>query len=761
MRISHKGGLCALLLATTAMPVKAQEAPAAEKASGAGIQDIIVTAQRRSENLQRAAIAVSAVTGDALTSRGVTTTDQLSKLVPALVIQPTGGTNVNIYIRGVGAFGATPTNENAIAFAADGVFIARPGGTVGNFYDLERVEVLKGPQGTLYGRNSTGGAINLVTRKPRLGETSAELGFEVGNYSEIKSNAAVNLPLSSSMALRMAGQIVQRDGYLSRGYDDEVGQAARAQLLFKPDDKLSVLLSGDYYHQGGKGAGSVLLPDSTVPNAPSLKSRVSGADPASLAVVQAAFPGQYASLYLPQDDGYVRSSFWGVSATVDYDLGFAKLTAIPAYRESRPTYLSYRPGFHQEQTEFARQLSGELRLSSPGSNRLGYVVGLFYFNQHQNANALNQQAAGNQNQLQYDDLTTESWAAFGQATYKLTSAFRLVGGARYTSEMHDQQAQSRSPTAANLTPPYTPIDGHVTSGRVTWKAGVEWDVAPRSLLYANVATGFKSGGIGQYSTSQPALNIYKPETLTAYTMGSKNRFFDNRLQLNLEAFYWDYRNQQMAVLVPRVENTSTIAQQVINVGHARQYGLDAEIEVAVTPRDRVTLNAEYLNSKYLSFTYQLAFAAPVGSPRIGCAATQAATSPVRLFTVDCSGQPALNAPRWSLTGGYQHTFPLDADHRLIAAINSQYQTGRYLAAEYTAQEWQPAFISSDATLTLEGKGGRWSVSAWVNNLENTVIRNQVFQRTIQGSSTANGPAAVYYTGLRPPRTYGLRANFKI
>lgn len=760
-RVNFVAAWTSVSMVALSAPALAQEAStsAADAEANGGIAEIIVTAQRREESLQKAAIAVSAVGADMLEARGITTTEEVSKLVPALVIQQTGGTNINPYLRGVGAFGSGPGSENAVSFSTDGVFIGRPSGTLGSFYDLERVEVLKGPQGTLYGRNSTGGAINLVSRKPKLGDRSGNVQFEVGNYDSIRAQAAVNLPLGDNAALRVAGQITKRDGYLTRGYDDDSGQAARAQLLFKPTDRLSILIGGDYYSQSSSGPGSVLVPNGTIPNAPSIKDRISGADPRSLAVLSARFPGQYNSLFLPTDDGYVKGEFWGVSATIDYDLGFATLTAIPAYRSSSPEYVSFRPGFFQSQGETAKQFTGELRLASNGNRPLSYVLGLFYFDQQQDSFTNNKQAINNQNENIFN-ISTKSWAAFGQLTYSLTDRLRVVGGARYTKETRDQVALTRGATAAVPNPPFVPLNGSTEFDRVTWKAGLEFDAGLRSLVYANVATGFKSGGVGQYSPTRPDLNNFAPESLTAYTLGSKNRFFSNKLQLNVEAFYWDYRDQQLGVLVPRIENPTSIGQRTINIGKARFYGVDTEAMWQPTRLDTFNLNIQYLNSKYLDFVYERGVAGPVGGTGVNCPSTQISAGSPRRFIVDCSGKTGINAPKWSLSGGYQHKFPISDTLDLTASVSSQYQSSRILGTEFADEQRQRAVMMSDASLTLENPEERWSLTAFVNNIENKAVRNQVFQRQIQGSTSPTGQASVFYAGLRPPRTYGIRGNFR-
>ena len=247
---------CSSTLALLGGKVVAQEAAA----DPGGLEEIIVTAQRREESLQRAAIPVSAVSGDELINASVSDTENLSKLVPSLVIQPAGGSTMNMYLRGVGTLQGNAFGENPVAFNVDGVYIARPTGPVGTFYDLERIEVVKGPQGTLYGRNATGGAVNVLPKRPELGEFSGDVNVEYGNYDALKGSGSLNAPLGESWALRIAGQAVDRSGYLSDDYADEVGEAARVSLLFEPSSTFSTVLVADYFHQGGAGNGSVLMP---------------------------------------------------------------------------------------------------------------------------------------------------------------------------------------------------------------------------------------------------------------------------------------------------------------------------------------------------------------------------------------------------------------------------------------------------------------------------------------------------------------------
>lgn len=237
-------------------PAQAASAPE----TGEGLQEIIVTAQRREENLQKAALAVSAIAGNALTQQSVTQATDLSRLIPSIQIQP-AHSYTQIYLRGVGTFGANSFAENSVAFNLDGVYLSRPAGPSGLFYDLERVEVLKGPQGTLYGRNATGGAINIITAKPKRDRFEGYANAEYGNYDTLKLSGAVNAPLGNAAALRIAGQLSQHDGYFSDGSDDERTRAVRGQILLAPEgSRFDMTISVDYAHLGGIGGGGTIVP---------------------------------------------------------------------------------------------------------------------------------------------------------------------------------------------------------------------------------------------------------------------------------------------------------------------------------------------------------------------------------------------------------------------------------------------------------------------------------------------------------------------
>ncbi|MBZ9646708.1 TonB-dependent receptor [Sphingobium sp. 3R8] len=756
----------ATMLAGVIAPQVAIAQDADTQSSDGGLEEIVVTAQRREESLQKAAIAVTAVTGDDLTRSGITETSNLGKLVPALVVQPTGGTT-SFFLRGVGTNSQNSFSENAIAFNFNGVYVGRPTAPAGVFYDLERVEVVKGPQGTLYGRNATGGAINVLPKKPILGKFGVEGLAEYGNYDSKKGFLAVNVPIGDIAALRVAGQVVDRDGYISDGYDDDKGEAVRASFLLKPSDIWSINIVGDYYHQDGKGGGAVLLPSKAFA-VPSVDDRVSISDPRAIAAIN----GYASTLFAPPfcaggfiasgcienagSDGYLDNHFYGLSAQVDGDMGFATLSVIPAWRKSEAKFRTYLPGFRGEIEDNAEQMSLEARLTSAADQRLRYVLGAFFFNEQQDT--LNYFRQGRISTTRFTPrLKTQSLAAFGQLTFDISDDLRLIGGGRYTREDKSQLTASvGGGLPGPVDPPLgAPITGDLTFTKFTWKAGVEYDAGPASLVYANVATGFKSGG---FFVAAPPSNSFAPESLTAYTVGAKNRFFGNKLQLNIEAFYWVYKDQQVTFVGGVRTGNGLFAQGSLtaNAGKSRIFGTEVEARFAPTRDDLFNVTVQYLNGKYKSL--QTANFSPTGAPvTTGCTITgtrlaNPGINNARFYDIDCSGKPTVNSPKWAINLGYQHSFRIGGDMALVAGARSSIESSRFLNSNFRQEEKQGSFMMSDAFLTLEGPQDKWSVTAFINNIEDKEVLARAGTRPILDFPVGT---------LRPPRTYGVRLGFNL
>jgi len=722
-----------------------------------GIKDIVVTAQRRSQSLQKTALPVSVLSGDALKQAGVAHAQDLTNLVPALTLSSTGGGGTQVTIRGVGNFAGNPYAEPAVAVNLDGVYLARSSGPTGLYYDLDRVEVLKGPQGTLYGRNADAGAINLIARKPQ-NVYEAEGEIEYGNYNNRRLELALNAPIEGVGAIRISGVVSKRDGYESDGYDDDNTQALRAQLLIEHGGPFSLLLAGDYEHNGGKGSGAVLALSETgfVSSNPYLGAAVDGSNAilqgASLGITHGATANL---LPLFQTNGFLNVNNWGVSATAKYDLGGAELTFIPAYRDSTSQYLHYDAGFPVNSDEHSNATSVEARLASKNkAAALQWLVGAYFFNEDLNFNLVPYQgvAYGPTDPI----LTTRSLAAFGQATYSVTSALRLTGGLRYTNERKTQNGQLGYGPGPGLPVTYVSLDGGlIQESRVNWKAGVEYDAALHSLLYANASTGFKAGGF-YASAPNPAAadpatsNTSQPESITAFTVGAKNRFFDNKLQFNVEGFYWKYKNQQITHIGPVYPAAAGDNLITENAGSADIYGTEADLVWQPTSADRLSADVQYLHAQFNDFTYQQAnVAGPGSAPQTACAYTT--NSADTQFTVNCSGRVMPRSPKWTVNLSYLHSFDLGQIGTFDAQVGTRIESQSVLGVEYLPGEYQKGYTKTNASLTWHDATKRYSITGYIDNIENTVVKTFAFVQPVVG---------IPMVGLDAPRTYGVRAGFK-
>ena len=756
-----------------------------------GLTDIVVTAQRVSENSQKAAVAIDVVGGGDLLKSGTSSVDRLTSLVPALTV-PAGGSYNYYFVRGVGNFAATSYSDPAVAFNYDGVYVGRPTSAAGVFYDLDRVEVLKGPQGTLYGRNATGGAINVLPTQPKLGELAGFGSVSYGNFDAVNAQGAINIPLGEEGALRVSGNVVDHKGYLNDGQSDEKVQAVRAQIKARLTPDLTARLSFDYAHVGGAGAGYSYADgyrfdatQTSLPLGQRFQVTPSGIDlsqgvfsPASQAYRQTRRAGPAGrNLDALAAFPFQKNDFYGVNGEIDYETGLGTLTVIPAYRYAKLNNLggTLASVFSRETDE---QESVEARLGKTGVGIFDYNVGLFYYNESINGNLeVNQSVLA----LQAPFTTgTESYAAFGRLTVHLGDRLRLVGGGRYTQDRKVFNGQSNrltlicvAPACPTLPlfqffnsfadipfaiPPFGapiglgPVPGSIISrgdvvinsvqkiGRPTYRAAVEYDVAQRSLLYASVESGYRSGGFNLAS----GYESYQPEYITAFTVGSKNRFFDNRVQLNVEGFYWKYRNQQVShVGVDLAGQQGNFTQ---NVGNSEIKGAEVEARFLATPTIMFSADAQFLDTNYKNYLYQT----PIGTapPYTTCAVSLSANP--ALYNVDCSGKPSYNSPRLTVNLAAQKTFEL-GNYKIVVGADTQYRSAQYIGFEYRPSQLAPGNWRTNATVSFGNINDRWDISGYIRNIEGD--RTPVFASNVSfGSIDAVISSA--------PRTYGLRVSGK-
>jgi len=737
-------------------PVSAQSAnqaatqPHATQPDGAGIAEIIVTAQRRDQSLQKAAVSLTAVTGDAIASANVVRADDLAKLAPSLEVSSGGSARTQTYLRGVGSAGENSYAENAVAFNYDGVYVSSPGGVNGLFYDLARVEVLNGPQGTLYGRNATGGAINVIPHAPDF-TLSAGASLSYGTYNTLASDGFVNVPLvDQTLAVRAAFQTSQHDGYYNDGYGDDDSKSARLQVLWQPAPDLKIKLGADYSQRTGLGPGAhlapLVAPDTAnvwdglhSPSATVLFEQV-GLPPLG----QSPFTG--ASYSDNQDD-----HFYGINSTITWRTGIGTLTVIPAYRHAGMNYTDDIATFDQVLDQSENQVSLEARLASDESRPLRYIFGVFGFKEELKAAAdLNQVI---NETIPFYDLHNKSGAAFGQLTYAVMPAFRLTGGLRFTAETKTQNGTATIPVEPGapgsapivIPPALAPVaqqDGDATFHNVTYKLGGEWDVGPSNLLYANYGTGFKAGGFYAATTD----NSYQPEKLDAWTVGSKNRLFNKKLQINLEAFYWKYKGQQFSHLEQRADGELVFATE--NVGQSTIKGIDLDLQYAPTRNDRLGLIAQYNDATYTQFAFSQADFGGSADLALRTTCPFTATSAIT-FTVNCTGKHLPFAPELTLTATAAHTFHFENGAAITAEARTNYETTHYVTFDFVSNLAQKSITRSAFNLTYISPDNRLKIAGFIDNIENHAIK--------QGGQI-NPFFPLYDIYLKPPRTAGVRVS---
>ena len=623
--------------------------------------------------------------------------------------------------------------------------------------------------------------------------------------------------MSSQFALRASVQAVSRQGYLSEGGDDDHHQSGRLQALWKTD-AVSVLAGVDYTHVGGNGAGyTVLTPAARNDGSPWTQASDPAAAPYffGAAAAQGAclpggffptvvnpgkcpavapypsppFPpgtlGPYTSAFsFPGVSTHTDNAFWKVHADITADLGFATLTVIPAYQSAAMAYNATPAGLlYTDSPDDSKAESVEARLPTRAVPSIGWADSITSTKPRIPPKLIQGGLVQNNNAV--TNQSTLSEAAFGELTFSVTDATRLIAGARYTSDERtiDGSIFALPPSVSFL--PSSPAGiacfaglpkpcllenyaGDKTFSKFTWKVGVETDLTPQNLVFATVSTGFKAGGFDQSAGFTPGTHAalsYDPENLTAFELGSRNRFQDNRLQINAEAFYWKYKDHQEPRLTE--DGLGVLSFDYQNAGDATLYGLDLDLVAKPTDADTVHATVEYLHSVYDTFAYDVPlnttgapFARGAGNgftsfnPQTPNAATT--TCAVTTITtgslaggehVDCSGNPLTHAPHWSGSAGYDHRFGLPGDYGLTAAVNAQFASSRYLATDFLPSELAPSYISADAFLTLAPHGNAWSLQLFCRNLSNRAIFTSAYEGPLAGYVAAN---------IGPPRTYGAR-----
>lgn len=678
------------------------------------LDEIVVTAQRREESLFDVPVAVTAIAGDFMEQQQVFTAEQLSLYTPSLHIYQEA-VNTEFYtIRGVGRANEDIASDSGVAVFIDDVYVARQGAANQLLFDVERAEVLRGPQGTLWGKNATGGAINIVTRKPSA-ETEGYVGMDVGGRGTVNLRAAANAPISDNVNARVAFISRERDGLYTNLTTGEDGnnvnqQALRASFSFAPSDDTEILLTADWARFTQDGVLKSVIVD--VPGTPYvLKDFFTVTFPTQEEDLRSSRSGDHGEQGVEQN---------GLSLRIDSDLGDMNFISITGYRSEE--------SYHSEDNDHAAELSAflfsdqdsstlsqEFRLSSDTDSALSWTAGFYYFHED-----------GDRDQSRYSDffgpggligpgspelqdstttfqqrLETDSYALFGELTYAISDTLALTLGGRFTDESKDYGINAFSVANQPGGDPWSLFiaDGDFqTSDKASWseftpRVVLEYSPTDNINTYVSYAEGFKSGGYNGQPDNPPAVTPFDPELAETLELGLKGQFFDGMMSASFAYFFTDFTDMQLQGIDPVTGSPITS-----NAASSEISGL--EIELLGTIADNFTYNigASFLDHEFKNFFIEVFDPTIQGGP------------PFRI--VDKAGDRLGVIPEYNYHVGVAYEWPMAGGASLRLSAN-------YMAADETITIfntlWSDSYEVIDSRLVYDS-GNNWSAALWVRNL---------------------------------------------
>ncbi len=721
------GGASALALCLAAPALAQTTGAPADATVDTGVEEIVVTAERRAESVQDVAVAVTALSGDALLERGINSAGDLQFVTPGLSFARSTSTQGVSTLRGVGAVNISVGGDPGVAFYVDNHYVQNSAYVSQDFFDVERVEVLRGPQGSLYGRNAIGGAINVITARPKKA-FDARVGAQFTNYEGRRFDGMVNVPLGDMAALRLAGVKDDRDGFvrnLTNGerLDESHYYTVRGSLLAEPSDRLELLLRGYVYNNKPDVPVLVTNPYPTTPTLagfvpnPYLAPGV-GTNPTveNRRVTRNDLPTN------TEDDAK------GASLDVTYDIGGDfSLKSLSAYNRSRNDADQDTDGsdvvFSDQSIRLRYEtLSQEFNLNYNNGDWAG-VAGLFFYDERSrvsfNIDTFNffgmpRPAVSTINLA--GRLRAKSYAAFAQVDGPVAGPLEFTLGGRYSRDKKHSLENVRFPDLGVLVADFRQRDSWDS---FTGKAGLRYHVDEDVMTYLTFANGYKSGGFNIGGT-QPS---YKPEKVDSIEAGLKSTLLDNTLRLNVAAFYNKYRDKQ--------ENKiETVQAVLVNAASARVYGF--EVEAQARPVDALTIDAtlSYLNAKYRDFV--------TADPADPAAGQQ-----------QLKGNHLTYSPRWKATVGAQYEFDLGASGTVTLRGDLSFIDEQFVRPFNLPGDRLPAYFKGNALIGWRDASDRYSVEAFVNNIGNIdVVESKLLTAAILGPN--------YNSLVQAPRVYGVR-----
>nr|WP_310522504.1 TonB-dependent receptor [Polymorphobacter sp.] len=721
----------ALLLLCTSAATLAQAQTVAVETTDAN--EIIVTATKRAESVQDIPIAVSAIGGDALSRSRVTQVDELVTRTPNLQLTSTVGDNTPIFaLRGVSMSDYSLNQSSPVATYYDEVY-------KGNFallgvalYDLERIEVLRGPQGTLFGKNTTGGAVNLITRAPKLGETNGYLNLGYGNYNRFDVNGAINVPLGDKAALRIAGTWSKADGWFKNvvpGKEDLASVSEyglRAALRFEPADGIDITLRGSTSFQNPRNYGIFAQPEAT--NRPGLKDREIAANV----------------------DDKRRARTYSLSLTANAEVSDTlTVTSITAWDKGDLSFFEDTDGQSIQLLEIpyiarANQFAQDLRLTSDFDGAFNFILGAYYHRE----SVFNQTTLEIGNDIDFDgvpgitdadcaiglplacqfrnsfDQLKKSYALYTDVNFAITEALTIRGGLRYThdtGEQTDFQSDAFGPNGVLVVNLIPPSDLNYKTDNLSGKIGLDYKFEGGQLLYGSYSRGYRANSFNaQAFFDQSELSVAEPETIDAFEVGLKSQFADRRVTLNLAAFYYKYSNQQFINIDP-----DTAAQVLLNIPKSTIYGFEAELLARAT--DNFTLRA-------------------------GLGLLHTKIDEGIVSGVDVAGNKLSNAPSLSFNAGFDATVMDGNSGKLSLHGDMSYAGAQFFEIINIPRLEQGSYALLGGHIDWQSGDGRWNASVWAKNLTNK------FYFTSRVDLLAG--FGFDYNHVAAPRTFGVTIGTK-
>jgi iron complex outermembrane receptor protein len=681
-------------------------------ASADELQEVVVTAQRRDESLQSVPISVSVISGDVARNSGITTSEDLSLAVPGLQMD-LDGVGLSPFLRGIGSTFYSPGAESSVAVYVDGGYLPSEA-TLFNLNNIDRVEVLKGPQGTLFGRNATGGVIQVITKDPSS-EPSADLSLGYGNYQTSLLSFYGTTGVAAGLATDLA---VYADDNPS-GWGHNLFNAdqdytyknidVRNTWLWQPQQGTRIRLALDYEdttNEAGLGFKPV---------------------PGTVTAAGTAYPGFYNTDANLQDRTVMQQG--GALLQITQDLQFVTFKSISSYRDLRPNFLldqdsSPLPIVNIHIYDADDSITQELQLISPETSKVQWIGGFFYYHDVAGLTPLDISGAAAapfsmiaMNARQH----SESYAGYAQTTFEVAPKTHLTGGIRYT----DDRRSIDGTTSAEGVGVLASDAQSAEFKKVTWRFALDHQFTPDVLGYISDNRGFKSGTFNTSAYTQPAV---KPEVLDAYEIGLKSEYFDHRFRANLAGYYYQYSDLQVSELVAG-------SQIVLNAAKAEIYGLDAEF--TFLPVRDLTLNASFalIHGRYTSFPnapYFPAVTAADCSPGVGTAGA---------CTIDATGLETVHTPSFTMSLSADYVKPSEVGPFDIVA-DFYHNDGFFW--DPAGQIRQPTYSLFNASIGWMNPQGRFGVRLWGKNLGGAKYYSYAIAQTLGEDFT---PA--------PPRTYGV------